>query len=188
MFRDLIEKGNLPKVVFHSLRHSSITYKLKLTGGNLKSVQGDSGHAQTKMITDVYSHILDDDRKLNAQKFEQVFYSGKKKGDEIPVEEPEAEIEAEVIEETTFIPDSPSEAVVEEVVEKVTETVTQTESAPAPRKRGRPRKVVQEASTEAKAESVTETTTTSAADKELLLKLLENPEMAQLLKALAQTL
>ena len=188
MFRDLIEKGNLPKVVFHSLRHSSITYKLKLTGGNLKSVQGDSGHAQTKMITDVYSHILDDDRKLNAQKFEQVFYSGKKKEDEIPAEEPEAEIEAEVIEETTFIPDSPSEAVVEEVVEKVTETVTQTESAPAPRKRGRPRKVVQEAPAEVKEESVTETTTTPAADKELLLKLLEKPEMAQLLKALAQTL
>ena len=97
-------------------------------------------------------------------------------------------IEAEVIEETTFIPDSASEVVVEEVVEKATETVTQAEAAPAPRKRGRPRKVVQEAPAEVKEESVTETTTTTAADKELLLKLLEKPEMAQLLKALAQTL
>ena len=52
----------------------------------------------------------------------------------------------------------------------------------------RPRKVVQEAPAEVKEESVTETTTTPAADKELLLKLLEKPEMAQLLKALAQTL
>ena len=42
----------LPKVTFHSLRHSSITYKLILTGGNIKAVQGDSGHAQAEMITE----------------------------------------------------------------------------------------------------------------------------------------
>lgn len=44
------------KVVFHSLCHSSITYKLKLNGGDVKAVQGDSGHSQTSMVTDVYSH------------------------------------------------------------------------------------------------------------------------------------
>jgi integrase len=64
-------------VVFHSLRHTSITYKLKLNGGDMKSVQGDSGHAQLKMVADVYSHIIDDDRRLNAQRFEETFYSGK---------------------------------------------------------------------------------------------------------------
>ena len=61
----------------HSLRHSSITYKLKLNGGDVKSVQGDSGHAQAKMVTDQYSHILDEDRRTNAQRFEEAFYSGK---------------------------------------------------------------------------------------------------------------
>lgn len=76
VFRTLIERNDLPKVVFHSLRHSSITYKLKLNGGDVKAVQGDSGHAQVKMVTDVYSHILDEDRKNNAQLFEQAFYSG----------------------------------------------------------------------------------------------------------------
>lgn len=75
-FRELIEKNGLPKVVFHSLRHSSITYKLKLNGGDVKAVQGDSGHAQAKMVTDTYSHILDADRKNNAQLFEEAFYSG----------------------------------------------------------------------------------------------------------------
>ena len=35
----LIQDNNLPPVVFHSLRHSSITYKLKLNGGDMKSVQ-----------------------------------------------------------------------------------------------------------------------------------------------------
>lgn len=65
-FRLLIERNDLPRVVFHNLRHSSITSKLKLNGGDVKAVQGASGHAQVKMVTDVYSHILDDDRWNNA--------------------------------------------------------------------------------------------------------------------------
>ena len=69
----LIKKTGLPKVVFHSLRHSSITYKLKLNGGDMKSVQGDSGHAQMTMVAEVYSHIIDEDRKKNAQNFEKAF-------------------------------------------------------------------------------------------------------------------
>ena len=62
-------------VVFHSLRHSSTTYKLKLNHGDLKATQGDTGHAEIDMITKVYAHILDEDRKINAQKFESAFYS-----------------------------------------------------------------------------------------------------------------
>ena len=73
----LIKENDLPPVVFHSFRHSSITYKLKLNGGDMKSVQGDSGHAQVKMVADVYSHIIDDDRRLNAQRFEEQFYQTK---------------------------------------------------------------------------------------------------------------
>ena len=76
-FNRLIKENDLPEVVFHSLRHSSITYKLKLNGGDVKAVQGDSGHAQASMVTEVYSHILDDDRKKNAALFEKAFYSGK---------------------------------------------------------------------------------------------------------------
>lgn len=41
----------------------------------MKSVQGDSGHSQMKMVADVYSHIIDDDRQKNAQLFEQEFYA-----------------------------------------------------------------------------------------------------------------
>lgn len=72
--KQLIKKHDLPDVVFHSLRHTSTTYKLKLNGGDMKSVQGDTGHAQLKMVSDVYSHILDEDRRNNAQRFEEVFY------------------------------------------------------------------------------------------------------------------
>lgn len=93
--------------------------ELKLNGGDMKSVQGDSGHAQVKMVADVYSHIIDDDRRLNAERMEAAFYSGR-------------------------------------------------QATPEP---------VQPAATES-----------SADDKELLLKLLQNPEMAALLKSLAKTL
>ena len=75
--KKLIRDNDLPPVVFHSLRHSSITYKLKLNGGDIKAVQGDSGHSQAQMVTDQYSHIIDEDRVHNAQLFEEAFYSGK---------------------------------------------------------------------------------------------------------------
>ena len=74
-FSLLKEKAGLPNVVFHSLRHSSTTYKLKLNHGDLKATQGDTGHAEIDMITKVYAHILDEDRKINAQKFENAFYA-----------------------------------------------------------------------------------------------------------------
>lgn len=74
-FSLLKQKAGLPNVVFHSLRHSSTTYKLKLNHGDLKATQGDAGHAEIDMITKVYAHILDEDRKINAQKFESAFYA-----------------------------------------------------------------------------------------------------------------
>lgn len=74
-FSLLKQKAGLPNVVFHSLRHSSTTYKLKLNHGDLKATQGDTGHAEIDMITKVYAHILDEDRKINAQKFESAFYA-----------------------------------------------------------------------------------------------------------------
>ena len=75
--KKLIKENDLPDVVFHSMRHTSVTYKLKLNGGDIKAVQGDSGHAQVNMVTDVYSHIIDEDRRRNAALFEEAFY-GKK--------------------------------------------------------------------------------------------------------------
>ncbi|MCP1110874.1 integrase [Lachnospiraceae bacterium PF1-21] len=121
-FSKLIRDNNLPKVVFHSLRHSSVTYKLKLNGGDMKSVQGDSGHAQLKMVADVYSHIIDDDRRINAQRLEETFYS------------------------------KPGEKIIPEKKESLELPVASDE------------------------------------DKELLTKLLANPEMASLLKTLAKSL
>lgn len=54
-FSLLKQKAALPNVVFHSLRHSSTTYKLKLNHGDLKATQGDTDHAEIDMITKVYA-------------------------------------------------------------------------------------------------------------------------------------
>ena len=62
-------------VVFHSLRNTSVTYKLKLSGGDTKAVQGASGHAQADMVTEVYGHIIDEDRRKNAEMMENAFYN-----------------------------------------------------------------------------------------------------------------
>ena len=40
-----------------------------------KPYQGDTGHAQASMVTQIYAHVLDEDRKVNAQKFEKAFYA-----------------------------------------------------------------------------------------------------------------
>ena len=87
-FAKLREDAGLPKVVFHSLRHSSTTYKLKLNHGDLKATQGDTGHAEIDMITSIYAHILDEDRKVNAQKFETAFYAKPDLRNVRPPEEP----------------------------------------------------------------------------------------------------
>jgi integrase len=97
-FKSLIQVHDLPDVVFHSLRHTSTTYKLKLNKGDMKSVQGDTGHSQLKMITDVYSHILDEDRRNNAARFEEAFYQPDKVSPEQPTAQSKNEDAAKVME------------------------------------------------------------------------------------------
>ena len=73
-FQALCEVNNFEVVVFHSLRHLSTGYKLKMTNGDIKSVQGDTGHAEAEMVMDVYSRVIDEDRRLNAKKLDEEFY------------------------------------------------------------------------------------------------------------------
>jgi integrase len=75
MFNQLIEENELPKVEFHSLRHLSTTVKLIISKGDVKSVRGETGHSQSKMVTDTYAHILDGNRRNMAKKFEKSFYN-----------------------------------------------------------------------------------------------------------------
>ena len=74
-FKKLIEENDLPLVVFHSLRHLSTSMKLQYSGGDIKAVQGDTGHAQAAMVTQVYSHTFDANRRRVANLMETSFFS-----------------------------------------------------------------------------------------------------------------
>ena len=74
-FHLALKEAKLPAVTFHSLRYSSISYKLALSGGDIKAVQRDSGHAQADMITDLYGQALDQNRRSLAERFDADFGS-----------------------------------------------------------------------------------------------------------------
>ena len=86
-FKALMKEAELPEVVFHSLRHLSTSMKLQLSGGDIKAVQGDTGHAQSSMVTDVYSHTFDENRKRIADQMETAFFE--KISDAAPAASPE---------------------------------------------------------------------------------------------------
>ena len=79
------------KFTFHSLRHSSTTIKLKLSGGDIKAVQGDTGHAQADMVTDIYSHITDADRVNLAKQVDKKFFGADQESERKNVSDDKAE-------------------------------------------------------------------------------------------------
>ena len=52
------EHPEFEKIVFHGLRHSSATYQLLQSGGDFKSVQGNTGHATATVLMDTYALSL----------------------------------------------------------------------------------------------------------------------------------
>lgn len=65
----------IDNISFHCFRHTSASLKLKLSGGNYKAVQADSGHATTQMLLDRYGHAFDEDRIENARKVGEALFS-----------------------------------------------------------------------------------------------------------------
>ena len=78
-FKKLCHQAGVREVVFHTLRNLSTSLKLQYSGGDIKAVQGDTGHAQSRMVTDVYSHIMTDDRKSLAKKVNEQFLQPERK-------------------------------------------------------------------------------------------------------------
>ena len=79
------EHPEFEKIVFHGLRHSSATYQLLQSGGNIKAVQGNTG-----ILMDTYAHTQDKPRLELAEKLEADFYSqdiGSPKSGSVPVKE-----------------------------------------------------------------------------------------------------
>ena len=79
-FQKVLDKmGIKPKqgdeqFVFHSIRSTATTYKLRVSGGDIKSVQGENGQKDPKMVTHQYSRILDEDRIRLAEAMNDDFY------------------------------------------------------------------------------------------------------------------
>ena len=63
------------QIVFHGLRHSSATYQLMISGGDIKAVQGTTGHASADMLVNTYAHIQQSSRVELGKKFESGFYA-----------------------------------------------------------------------------------------------------------------
>ena len=64
-----------PRIVFHGLRHSSATYQLMISGGDVKAVQGTTGHATADILVNTYAHIQQSSRVELGRKFEEGFYA-----------------------------------------------------------------------------------------------------------------
>ena len=68
--------------MFHGLRHSSATYQLMISGGDVKAVQGTTGHATADMLVNTYAHIQQSSAHIQqssrvelGKKFEEGFYA-----------------------------------------------------------------------------------------------------------------
>ena len=69
------EHPEFEKIVFHGLRHSSATYQLIESGGNIKAVQGNTGHATTGILMATYAHTQATPRLELTEKIEADFYT-----------------------------------------------------------------------------------------------------------------
>ena len=77
-----------PRIVFHGLRHSSATYQLMISGGDVKAVQGTTGHATADMLVNTYAHIQQSSRVELGKKFEEGFYAKSESPPIIMADEP----------------------------------------------------------------------------------------------------
>lgn len=68
------EHPEFTRIVFHGLRHSSATYQLMISGGDVKAVQGTTGHASANLLVNTYAHIQQDSCKKLGKRFEEGFY------------------------------------------------------------------------------------------------------------------
>ena len=71
----LAKTSTYTRIVFHDLRHSSATYQLMISGGDVKAVQGTTGHATADMLVNTYAHIQQSSRVELGRKFEEGFYA-----------------------------------------------------------------------------------------------------------------
>lgn len=65
---------NIVSVDFHSIRISSTSLKLAVSGGDVKSAQKDLGDKTTHMVLSTYARSLDKHHEAMNEKFDEFFY------------------------------------------------------------------------------------------------------------------
>ncbi len=73
-FKKVAERVGVPNARFHDLRHSFAVTSLQ-AGDDIKTVQGNLGHATAAFTLDVYGHVLDEMRRDSADRMQRFYES-----------------------------------------------------------------------------------------------------------------
>lgn len=68
-FKRIVKKMGCPELRFHDLRHQYAVISLK-NGDDIKTIQGNLGHATAAFTLDVYGHVTDDMKRNSANRME----------------------------------------------------------------------------------------------------------------------
>lgn len=69
-YKRIVKSIGLPEARFHDLRHSYAVAALQ-AGDDIKTVQGNLGHATASFTLDVYGHVTEEMRKASADRLEE---------------------------------------------------------------------------------------------------------------------
>ena len=73
-FKALVASIGSPTTRFHDLRHSYAVAAIK-SGDDIKTVQGNLGHATASFTLDIYGHVTDQMKRESAQRMERFIKS-----------------------------------------------------------------------------------------------------------------
>lgn len=68
-YKKVVKSIGLPTARFHDLRHSYAVAAIR-AGDDIKTVQGNLGHATASFTLDVYAHVTDEMKKASADRME----------------------------------------------------------------------------------------------------------------------
>lgn len=68
-FKRIVDKMGIPSARFHDLRHTFAVSSIR-AGDDIKTIQGNLGHATASFTLDVYGHFTEDMKKESSQRME----------------------------------------------------------------------------------------------------------------------
>ena len=69
-FKELVKEIGTPSTRFHDLRHTYAVMAIQ-SGDDIKTVQGNLGHATASFTLDVYGHVIDQMKRESANRMQQ---------------------------------------------------------------------------------------------------------------------